>query len=73
MTQQEMAYDEQGCAYPVPDYGDDYGGEKFGLWVFLMTEAMMFGALFLLFFIYLYRHTEAFGAASAELNVAWPS
>jgi cytochrome c oxidase subunit III len=69
MMQREMAYDEQGHPHPVPDYHDDYSGEKFGLWVFLMTEAMMFGALFLLFFIYLYRHTDAFGAASGELNV----
>jgi len=67
--EQEMAYDTQGNPHTVQDYRDDYGGEKFGFWVFLMTEAMMFGALFLLFFIYLYRHTEAFGAASGELNV----
>lgn len=65
----EMAYDTQGQPHPVPDFHDDYSGEKLGLWVFLLTEAMMFGALFLLFFIYLYRHTEAFGAASGELDV----
>jgi len=69
MSEHEMAYDRQGHPHPVPDFHDDYGGEKFGLWVFLMTEAMMFGALFLLFFINLYRHTGAFGAASADLNV----
>lgn len=67
--EQEMAYDRQGHPHPVPDFHDDYGGEKLGLWVFLLTEAMMFGALFLLFFIYFYRHTEAFGSASGELDV----
>jgi len=67
--EQEMAYDMQGHPYPVPDFHDDYNGEKFGLWVFLLTEAMMFGVLFLLFFIYLYRHADAFGSASGHLDV----
>ena len=66
---QEMAYDVQGNPHPVTDFRDDYGGAKLGFWVFLLTEAMMFGALFLLFAIYFYRHTETFAASSGELNV----
>lgn len=69
MQKQEMAYDRQGDPHPVPDFKDDYGGAKFGFWIFLLTEAMMFGTLFLLFGIYFYRHTEAFAAASGDLNV----
>jgi cytochrome c oxidase subunit 3 len=69
MTQQEMAYDVQGQPHPVIDYRDDYGGAKLGFWIFLMTEAMMFGALFLTFAIYFYRHTETFAATSGHLNV----
>jgi len=67
--QQEMAYDTQGHAHPVVDFHDDYGGAKFGFWVFLMTEAMMFGTLFLLFAINFYRHTEQFVASSGHLDV----
>ncbi len=67
--EQEMAYDIQGDPHPVADFQDDYSGEKLGLWVFLLTEAMMFGALFLLFAIYFYRHTGTFAASSGDLNV----
>jgi cytochrome c oxidase subunit 3 len=69
MTEQEMAYDVQGQPHPVTDYRDDYSGAKLGFWIFLMTEAMMFGALFLTFAIYFYRHTETFAATSGHLNV----
>ena len=65
----EMAYDMQGNPHKVSDFKDDYGGEKFGFWVFLLTEGMMFGVLFLLFAIYFYRHTELFVSSSQELNV----
>jgi len=67
--EQEMAYDIQGDPHPVADFHDDYNGEKLGFWVFLLTEAMMFGALFLLFAIYFYRHAETFAASSGDLNV----
>ncbi len=65
----EMAYDIQGNSYPVADYNDDYDGEKFGFWIFLLTEMMMFGVLFLLFAINFYRHSELFGISSGNLNV----
>ena len=64
-----MAYDAQGNAYPVIDYHNDLIGSKFGFWIFLLTEMMMFGILFLLFAIYFYRHTEAFYLSSGNLNV----
>jgi len=69
MKKQEMAYDTQGNAYPVTDYHDDKIGSKVGFWIFLLTEMMMFGILFLLFAIYFYRHTEAFALSSGNLNV----
>lgn len=67
-TTQEMAYDREGNLHPITDHRDDYGGAKFGFWVFLLTEAMMFGSLFLLFFIFFYRYTGEFAAGSADLN-----
>lgn len=69
MRQEEMAYDIQGNPHPVTDHHDDTIGEKFGFWVFLLTEMMMFGVLFLLFGIYFYRHAEIFAASSGNLNV----
>lgn len=67
--EQEMAYDRQGNSYPVADFKDDYSGDKLGFWVFLLTEGMMFGVLFLLYGIYFYRHTAMFAASSADLNL----
>lgn len=67
--EQEMAYDRQGKSYPVADFKDDYTGDKLGFWVFLLTEGMMFGVLFLLYGIYFYRHTAMFAASSADLNL----
>jgi len=67
--EQEMAYDRQGNSYPVADFKDDYSGDKLGFWVFLLTEGMMFGALFLLYGIYFYRHTAIFASSSADLNI----
>lgn len=67
--EQEMAYDRQGKSYPVADFKDDYSGDKLGFWVFLLTEGMMFGVLFLLYGIYFYRHTAMFAASSADLNL----
>ena len=69
MMKQEMAYDVAGNSYPITDYKDDYDGEKFGFWIFLLTEMMMFGVLFLLFAINFYRHSELFSTSSGHLNV----
>lgn len=67
--QEEMAYDMQGNPHHVVDYHEDYDGGKLAFWIFLLTEAMMFGALFLLFAIYFYRHSEAFASSSGMLDV----
>lgn len=65
----EVSYDMLGNPHPVTDHRDDYGGAKLGFWVFLLTEVMMFGSLFLLFAIYFYRHSETFAASSGALDV----
>lgn len=69
MKKQEMAYDIHGSPHPVTDHRNDNMGAKFGLWVFLFTEIIMFGILFLLFAIYFYRHADIFAASSGNLNV----
>src|SRR5436305_5033351 len=40
----------------------------FGMWVFLVTELMLFGALFTLYASYRYFYPEAFLAGSQLLN-----
>lgn len=43
---------------------------KIGMWLFLLTEVMLFAALFLLYAAYRHRFPAAFQAASLELNLA---
>ena len=40
-----------------------------GMWVFLVTEIMFFGGLFLAYLVYRTTYPEAFAAGSATLNV----
>jgi len=47
----------------------DYEGAKLGMWLFLFTELLLFGGLFLLYSVYLRRYQVQFHAASQELDV----
>ena len=42
---------------------------KFGMWVFLATEVLFFGGLFLCYTVYRYLYPEAFAAASRHTEV----
>lgn len=43
----------------------------FGMWVFLVTEIMMFGGVFVAYMIYRLKYYEAFVAGSTSINVSW--
>jgi cytochrome c oxidase subunit 3 len=47
----------------------DYLGAKLGMWLFLFTEILLFGGMFLLFGVYLQRYPAEFQSAGSELNV----
>jgi cytochrome c oxidase subunit 3 len=47
----------------------DYVGAKFGMWLFLFTEILLFGGLFILYSVYLSRYSADFVSAGAELDV----
>src|SRR5260370_36528254 len=40
-----------------------------GMWVFLVTEMMFFGGMFLAYTLYPYEYPQAFAAASNHLNI----
>lgn len=40
-----------------------------GMWVFLVTEVMLFGGIFTAYAVYFYAYAEAFAEASLELNL----
>lgn len=54
---------------------DDMAQQKeastFGMWVFLLTEIMMFGGLFVAYMIYRLKYYEAFVAGSTSISVNW--
>ena len=43
----------------------------FGMWVFLLTEIMMFGGLFTAYLIYRIKFYDAFVAGSTSISVSW--
>jgi cytochrome c oxidase subunit 3 len=46
----------------------DAEASKIGMWLFIFTELMLFGGLFLIYTIYRYLNPEAFHLAAHELN-----
>jgi len=46
----------------------DYGGAKIGMWLFLFTEIVLFGGLFILYSAYRTKYPHEFHAAGQELN-----
>ena len=51
-------------AHPHPD---DFGA-KLGMWLFLFTELLLFGGLFLLYAVYLKRYPQEFATGGSQLN-----
>ncbi len=48
----------------------DYTGAKLGMWLFLFTEILLFGGLFLIYSVYRSMHSAEFHEASKEMSVA---
>jgi cytochrome c oxidase subunit 3 len=46
----------------------DYTSSKLGMWLFLFTEILLFGGLFLIYSVYRAVHQEAFHTAAKELS-----
>jgi cytochrome c oxidase subunit 3 len=49
----------------------DYAGAKLGMWLFLFTELLLFGGLFLLYGAYLSRYPHEFAAAGREMHLVF--
>ena len=43
----------------------------FGMWMFLITEIMFFGGMFLAYLVYRVAHYNAFAAASTSIAISW--
>ncbi|MBA1420117.1 MAG: cytochrome c oxidase subunit 3 [Epsilonproteobacteria bacterium] len=64
----EIATDREGNEYEVQGWQDDFYGGKLGFWLFMFTEVMMFGAMFLALTYYKMLHPDDFVLASSHLN-----
>ena len=54
----------------VHDGHKDHEGAKFGMWLFLFTEILLFGGLFILYSAYRARYPNEFHEAGGHLNAA---
>ncbi|HRP94040.1 MAG TPA: cytochrome c oxidase subunit 3 family protein [Ignavibacteriaceae bacterium] len=59
-----MSSQEHAVAH---SHRDDIGA-RMGMWLFLFTELILFGGMFILYSIYRYQYPEAFHLAAKELN-----
>ena len=46
----------------------DYFGAKLGMWLFLFTELLLFGGMFLLYAVYLRAYPTEFASGGSQLN-----
>ena len=58
---------EQGAMGHEEHY--DPLGAKIGMWLFLFTEVLLFGTLFIVYAVYLSDFTWQFGRGSSELSI----
>jgi len=49
----------------------DYAGSKLGMWLFLFTELLLFGGMFLLYAVYLARYPQEFVSGGQQLDVVY--
>jgi len=64
----EIATDRDGNEHEVQGWQGDFYGGKLGFWLFMFTEVMMFGSMFLALTYYKVLHGADFLEASSHLN-----
>jgi cytochrome c oxidase subunit 3 len=61
--------DQSALAHHFDDLDQQHAAGSLGMWVFLVTEIMFFGGLFLGYTIYRWQYTAAFITGSRELDI----
>lgn len=65
----EVVHDHRDVAHQFADAEQQHASAELGMWLFLVTEIMFFGGLFLAYFIYRESYPIAFTMGSHYLNV----
>ncbi len=64
---EDHGHEDHEAHYGVPGY--DPTASKMGMWLFLFTELLLFGTLFIVFAAYFYKFPTYFMEASSSLNI----
>jgi cytochrome c oxidase subunit III len=70
-TQTTTTEHHPALAHQFDSMAQQQGASTFGMWVFLLTEIMMFGGLFAAYLIYRIKYYPAFVAGSTSISVSW--
>jgi cytochrome c oxidase subunit 3 len=64
-----MTVNTEGTSHVLNEKHVDYTGAKLGMWIFLFTELLLFGGMFLLYAVYRSEFSPEFHSAASELSV----
>lgn len=68
MTEHSEVMQEQTHAHGGAHVHRDDEGSKMAMWLFLFTELLLFGGLFLLYGAYRFEYADGFKVAAADMN-----
>lgn len=71
MSQSAVAGSNSHVAHHFFDAEQQFSAAKLGMWLFLVTEILFFGGLFVAYIVYRSWYPELFLEASQELNTLW--
>jgi cytochrome c oxidase subunit 3 len=66
-----LASHHPALAHQFDDLDQQHDAASLGMWVFLLTEILFFGGLFLAYLLYRLWFPEAFRVASSHLEIGW--
>jgi len=69
MLPERVSHHPPALAHHFDDLAQQHEAATLGMWVFLVTEVLFFGGMFLVYSVYRSWYTEAFAAASRELDL----
>ena len=67
----EAAHYEPGVAHHFDNAEQQFDSGKLGMWLFLATEVLLFGGLFVAYAVYRANHPEIFVYAHQFLDKTW--
>lgn len=63
-----VEHEEHAKAHAEPHVHRDDEASKMAMWLFLFTELLLFGGMFLLYGAYRFQYADGFKAAAADMN-----